>query len=176
TLAELPAPEPGAGQVRIRVEAVGVNFIEVYQRMGLYPLAMPYTPGNEAAGVVDAIGAGVTDVAVGDRIATTSALGAYAELALVAAGTAVTLPKEMSSRDGAAALLQGMTAHYLTHTVHPLRAGEWCLVHAAAGGVGMLLCQMAKRRGARVIGTTSTPAKAERARAAGADEVILYTE
>jgi len=175
-LADLPAPEPGPGQVRFRVEAVGVNFIEVYQRLGLYPLAMPYTPGSEAAGVVDAIGQGVDDLKPGDRIGSTNTIGAYAEYALVPAVKAITLPPHLSTRDAAAALLQGMTAHYLALTVHPLQSGEWCLVHAAAGGVGMLLCQIAKRRGARVIGTTSTEAKAARARAAGADEVILYHE
>jgi NADPH:quinone reductase len=175
-LTDVPMQEPSAGQVRIRVEAVGINFIEVYQREGHYPLAMPYTPGSEAAGVVDAVGAGVADLKVGDRVGTANALGAYAEYALAPADKVVAVPAGLSSRDAAAALLQGMTAHYLTHNVHPLRSGEWCLVHAAAGGVGMLLCQMAKRRGARVIGTTSTEAKAAHARAAGADEVILYTE
>jgi NADPH2:quinone reductase len=175
-LADVPVPDPGPGQVRFHVEAVGVNFIEVYQRLGLYPLAMPYTPGSEAAGTIEAVGSDVDDLKPGDRIGTTSAIGAYAEYALVPAAKAIALPPSLSSRDAAAALLQGMTAHYLAHSVHPLQAGEWCLVHAAAGGVGMLLCQIAKRRGARVIGTTSTEAKAARARAAGADEVILYHE
>lgn len=175
-LEELPDPTPGPGQVLFRVEAAGVNFIEVYQRTGLYKLSLPAIPGGEAAGVVTKVGPGVGDLRPGDRIATVNALGAYADHALVAADRAVRLPDALSARDGAAAMLQGMTAHYLACSTHPLRRGNTCLVHAAAGGVGLLLVQVAVIRGARVIGTVSTPDKAARGRAAGADEVILYTE
>lgn len=175
-LEELPAPTPGPGQVLFRVEAAGVNFIEVYQRAGLYKVPLPAIPGAEAAGVVTAVGPGVGDLRPGDRIATVNALGAYAEHALVAAERAVKLPDGLSARDGAAAMLQGMTAHYLACSTRPLVRGDTCLVHAAAGGAGLLLVQVATMRGARVIGTVSTRDKAARARAAGADEVILYTE
>src|SRR6516225_4538581 len=175
-LEELPAPTPGPGQVLFRVEAAGVNFIEIYQRTGLYKLSLPAIPGSEAAGVVTAVGPGVSGLRPGDRIATVNALGAYAEQALVAAERAVKLPDVLSTRDGAAVMLQGMTAHYLACSTRPLHRGDTCLVHAAAGGAGLLLVQVAVLRGARVIGTASTRDKAERARAAGADEVILYTE
>jgi NADPH2:quinone reductase len=175
-LEELPAPTPGPGQVLFRVEAAGVNFIEVYQRAGLYKVPLPAIPGAEAAGVVTTVGPGVADLRPGDRIATVNALGAYAEHALVAAERAVKLPDGLSARDGAAAMLQGMTAHYLACSTRPLVRGDTCLVHAAAGGAGLLLVQVATMRGARVIGTVSTRDKAARARAAGADEVILYTE
>ena len=175
-LEELPAPTPGPGQVLFRVEAAGVNFIEIYQRTGLYKLSLPTIPGSEAAGVVTAVGPGVSGLRPGDRIATVNALGAYAEQALVAAERAVKLPDVLSTRDGAAVMLQGMTAHYLACSTRPLHRGDTCLVHAAAGGAGLLLVQVAVLRGARVIGTASTRDKAERARAAGADEVILYTE
>jgi NADPH2:quinone reductase len=175
-LEELPAPTPGPGQVLFRVEAAGVNFIEVYQRAGLYKVPLPAIPGAEAAGVVTTVGPGVADLRPGDRIATVNALGAYAEHALVAAERAVKLPDGLSARDGAAAMLQGMTAHYLACSTRPLVRGDTCLVHAAAGGAGLLLVQVATMRGARVIGTVLTRDKAARARAAGADEVILYTE
>ena len=175
-LEELPTPAPGPGQVLFRVEAAGVNFIEVYHRVGLYKQSLPVTPGGEAAGVVTTVGPGAGDLRPGDRIATVNALGAYAEHALVAAERAVPLPEGVSTRDGAAAMLQGMTAHYLACTTHPLRRGDTCLVHAAAGGVGLLLVQVARLRGARVLGTVSTHEKARRAREAGADEVILYQE
>jgi NADPH2:quinone reductase len=175
-LEELPEPSPGPGQVSIRVEAAGVNFIEVYHRTGLYKVALPATPGSEAAGVVEAVGAGVTEFRPGERVATVNAQGAYAEFALAPAERVVALPEGVSARKGAAAMLQGMTAHYLACSTRPLAAGDTCLVHAAAGGVGLLLVQIAKRRGARVIGTTSTAAKAALAREAGADEVILYSE
>jgi NADPH:quinone reductase len=171
-----PTPTPGPGQVLIQVEAIGVNFIEVYQRTGLYAVALPAIPGSEAAGTVAALGPGVTSPRVGDRVASMNVLGAYAEMALAAADRVVPLPAAVSSRVGAAVLLQGMTAHYLAGTTRPLAAGDTCLIHAAAGGVGLLLTQIAKRRGARVIGTTSTREKAALAREAGADEVILYTE
>jgi NADPH2:quinone reductase len=169
-------PSPGAGEALVRLEAIGVNFVDVYYRKGLYKTTLPFTPGSEGAGTVVAVGEGVTGVRVGDRVASTNLLGAYAELALAKADRLVPLPDGLTSRDGAAVMLQGMTAHYLATSVHALAPGDRCLVHAAAGGVGLLLCQMAKRRGAFVIGTTSTEEKAELARGAGADEVILYTE
>jgi len=173
---DVPQPSPAAGQVLVKVEAVGVNYIDVYQRTGLYKVATPFTLGQEAAGVVTAVGPGVTDPKVGDRVAYTSILGAYAEYAVVPADRVVVLPDGVTARQAAAALLQGMTAHYLACTTYPLKAGDTCLVHAAAGGVGLLLCQIASRRGARVIGTVSTREKAALAREAGARDVILYTE
>jgi len=173
---EIPEPVPGAGQVLVAIEAVGVNFIEVYQRTGLYPVALPATPGSEAAGTIVAVGTGVTEFHAGDRVAWQGGSGAYAERAAVPVERLVRLPGDVSTKQGAAAMLQGMTAHYLACSTFPLTPGDTCLVHAAAGGVGLLLCQIAKRRGARVIGTVSTPQKAALARAAGADEVILYTE
>ena len=175
-LEEIAVPAPGPGQVLVQVEAAGVNFIDVYQRTGQYPVTPPFTPGQEAAGRVSATGAGVTAPQVGDRVAYTGVLGAYAEYAVVRADRTVVLPDGVSARQGAAAMLQGMTAHYLATTTYPLRPGDTCLVHAAAGGVGLLLCQIAKLRGARVLGTVSTREKAELARSAGADEVVLYTE
>ena len=169
-------PVPGTGEVLVRVEAAGVNFIEVYQRKGLYPLALPYTPGEEGAGTVAAVGPGVTDFHVGDRVVSYNLKGSYAELAIARADRLVAVPDDVTTRDAAAVMLQGMTAHYLVTSVHALQPGETCLVHAAAGGVGLLLCQMAKRRNAIVIGTVSTEEKAALARQAGADEVILYTQ
>src|SRR5216117_4418715 len=173
---DVPQPSPAAGDVLVKVQAAGVNYIDVYQRNGLYKVATPFTLGQEAAGVVTAVGTGVTDPKVGDRVAYTSILGAYAEYAVVPADRVVVLPDGVTARQAAAALLQGMTAHYLACTTYPLKAGDTCLVHAAAGGVGLLLVQMAKMRGARVIGTVSTEDKAKLAREAGADEVILYTK
>ena len=173
---DVPQPSPAAAQVLVKVEAAGVNYIDVYQRTGLYKVATPFTLGQEAAGVVTAFGPGVTDPKVGDRVAYTSILGAYAEYAVVPADRVVVLPDGVTARQAAAALLQGMTAHYLACTTYPLKAGDTCLVHAAAGGVGLLLCQIASRRGARVIGTVSTREKAALAREAGARDVILYTE
>ncbi|MEO8056216.1 MAG: quinone oxidoreductase [Acidobacteriota bacterium] len=174
---DVPDPSPKAGEALVRIEAVGVNFIEVYFRTGVYkPAALPFTLGSEAAGVVEAVGPGVTEVAPGDRVATVNAQGAYAERTLVAAARLVRVPEGVTARQAAAVMLQGMTAHYLATSTRPLGPGDTCLVHAAAGGVGLLLCAIAKRRGARVIGTVSTPEKAALARAAGADEVILYTE
>ncbi|PYO77744.1 MAG: NADPH:quinone reductase [Gemmatimonadetes bacterium] len=175
-LEEVPAPTPGPGQVVVRVEAAGINFIDVYQRTGHYKTPLPFTPGQEAAGTVTAVGAGVTAPRVGDRVAYTGVLGAYAEYAVVPADRVVALPDAVSAEQGAAAMLQGMTAHYLATSTYPLKPGDACLVHAAAGGVGLLLCQIAKARGARVIGTVSTREKAALARDAGADDVILYTE
>ncbi len=173
---DVPDPQPGPGQALVRIEAVGVNFVEVYQRRGLYPVPLPAIAGSEAAGRVVALGAGVAGFRVGDAVAWQGVPGAYAELAAVPVERLVALPDGVTTRQGAAAMLQGMTAHYLACTTHPLARGETCLVHAAAGGVGLLLCQIARMRGARVIGTVSTREKAALARAAGADETILYTE
>jgi NADPH2:quinone reductase len=175
-LEEAEIPRPGPGQALLRIEAIGVNFLEVYQRTGLYKIPTPFTPGGEAAGIVEEVGPGVTTVRPGDRVGSISVLGAYAEHALAPAEGLVPLQDRVSSRQAAAALLQGMTAQYLSTSTYPLKRGDTCLVHAAAGGVGLLLCQMAKRRGARVIGTVSTEEKAGLARSLGADEVILYTQ
>lgn len=169
-------PTPGAGQALVKIEAIGVNFLEVYQRTGVYKTALPATLGGEAAGVVEAVGAGVSGIRRGDRVASINVLGAYAEYALAPADRLVPLPDKVTTRQAAAVLLQGMTAQYLTASTFPLARGQSCLVHAAAGGVGLLLCQVAKRRGARVIGTVSTEEKAALAREAGADDVILYTQ
>jgi len=173
---DVPVPEPGPGQARIKVHAIGLNFIDVYFRTGLYKTPLPFIPGMEAAGVVDSAGEGVTSVSPGDRVAYAMNLGAYAEYALVNAGQLVKLPAGVEFKTGAAALLQGMTAHYLTHSTFPLQSGQTALVHAAAGGAGLLVVQMAKMIGARVIGTVSTEEKAGLARAAGADHVILYEQ
>ncbi|HSL91528.1 MAG TPA: quinone oxidoreductase [Candidatus Limnocylindrales bacterium] len=175
-LEDLPVPKPGKGEALVRLEAIGVNFIDIYQRMGLYRSALPFTPGNEGAGIVEETGPGVGEVSAGDRVAYAGTLGSYAEYAIVPAGRLVKLPDGFDAGAAAAAMLQGMTAHYLTHSTYPLKPGDACLVHAAAGGVGLLLAQMARKRGARVIGTVSTKEKAELARAFGADEIILYTE
>jgi NADPH2:quinone reductase len=175
-LEKLPAPEPGEGQVRVNVEAAGVNFIDIYQRSGAYKLQLPLTLGLEGAGTVDAIGPGVSGLKAGDRVAWNGVPGSYATQTLVAADKAVKLPEGVSAERGAAIMLQGMTAHYLAHSPYSLQPGDTCLIHAAAGGVGLLLCQIAKLRGARVIGTVSTEEKAALARKAGADEVILYSQ
>jgi NADPH2:quinone reductase len=172
---DVAAPVPQAGSVRVRVAAAGLNFIDVYQRTGLYPVPLPFTPGLEGAGTVDALGPGVTGLAAGDAVAWSSTLGSYAEQVVVPADRLVKVPTGVDPRTAAAVMLQGMTAHYLTEDVFPLKAGDTCLVHAAAGGVGLLLVQMAKRKGARVFGTVSTEEKAALARQAGADQVILYT-
>src|SRR5439155_2693031 len=175
-LEDVPGPKPEAGQAVVKIEAAGVNFIDVYQRTGLYKVALPFTLGQEAAGTVTALGMGVSEPRVGTRVAYCGILGAYAPYAAVPADRLVALPDGVTARQGAAAMLQGMTAHYLATTTYPLNAGATCVVHAAAGGVGLLLCQIARRQGARVIGTVSTREKAALARDAGADEVILYTE
>ncbi len=175
-LVELPIPEPGPGQVLIRVEAVGVNFIEIYFRKGVYKATMPLIPGSEAAGTVEKLGPGVTGFEEGDLVASVSVLGSYAEYALVTAAQLVKVPSRLTPEQAAAAMLQGMTAHYLAYSTYPLKAGETALVHAGAGGVGLLLTQMAARIGARVIATVSTKEKAELAREAGAKDAILYTE
>ena len=174
-LAELPIPQPGPGQVLIRVEATGVNFIEVYFRKGVYKASLPLTPGSEAAGTVEELGPGVTGFAAGDAVASVAVLGSYTEHALVPAAQLVKIPDGVSMEKAAAAMLQGMTAHYLAYSTYPLKAGDTALVHAGAGGVGLLLTQIAKRLGARVITTVSTKAKAELSLEAGASDVILYT-
>lgn len=173
---DAPMPEPGAGQVRVKVKAAGVNFIDTYHRRGWYPIPAPFTPGVEAAGVVDALGEGVTGVKVGDRVAYGLTIGSYAEYSLVSAGVVVPLPDDVSYEEGAAAMIQGMTAHYLACSTYPLQPTDTCLIHAAAGGTGAILVQIAKIRGARVIGTVSTAEKEAIARESGADEVIRYTE
>ena len=173
---ETERPAPGPGQVLVKIEAAGVNFIDIYQRTGHYKVPLPFIPGQEAAGIVAAVGPGVAEPRVGDRVAYATVLGAYAEYAVVPADRVVGLPDGVSAKQGAAAMLQGTTAHYLATSTYPLKPGDTCLVHAAAGGVGLLLCQIAKLRGARVMGTVSTREKAALARGAGADEVILYTE
>ena len=173
---EVSLPEPGEGQVRVRLEAVGVNFIDIYQRTGFYQNPLPFTVGMEGAGIVDAVGENVTDLKKGDRVAYAMELGAYAEYALVPAWKLAPLPHNLDAESAAAVMLQGMTAHYLTHSTYPLKPVSIALVHAAAGGVGLLLVQIAKRLGATVFGTVSTEEKARIARNAGADEIVLYTQ
>jgi NADPH2:quinone reductase len=175
-LVDIPMPQPGPGQALVRIWASGVNFIDIYFRTGLYKADSPAAIGSEAAGTVEAVGKGVTEVAPGDRVAYAMARGSYAEYAVVPAAQLVKIPAHVDFETAAAAMLQGMTAHYLTHSTFPLKAGDTCLVHAAAGGTGGLIVQMAKNMGARVIGTVSTEEKAQIARDAGADEIILYTE
>ena len=173
---DVPEPQPKAGEAIVRIDAAGLNYVDVYYRSGLYKAELPMTLGLEAGGTVTAVGPNVTEVKVGDKVAYTGVAGAYAQFAAVPAQRLVVLPASVSTRQGAAAMLQGMTAHYLACSTYPLKKGDTCLVHAAAGGVGLLLCQIAKMRGARVIGTVSTEEKAKLAREAGADEVILYTK
>ena len=172
---DVPEPTPKPGEAIVRIEAAGVNFIDVYQRSGLYKGQLPVPLGLEGAGVVEAVGHGVTTVRAGDHVAWTGVPGSYATHNVVPADRLVALPTGVDARAGASAMLQGMTAHYLAHSTYPLKHGDTCLVHAAAGGVGLLLCQMARRAGARVIGTVSTEDKAKLAREAGAHDVILYT-
>lgn len=175
-LADVPAPVPGPGEAAVKLEAIGVNYIDVYFRTGAYKAPhSPFTPGMEAAGVVEAVGEGVTTVKPGDRVAYAQTLGAYAETATVPADRLVHVPSGVSLDDAAAVMLQGMTAHYLSHSTFPLKEGDVALIHAGAGGVGLLLTQMAKQLGAIVISTVSNGEKAELARAAGADFVVLYT-
>jgi NADPH2:quinone reductase len=176
TLADVPVPEPKPNEAVVKISASGVNFIDVYFREGRYPAQLPITLGQEAAGVVTAAGAGVRNVKAGDRVAYASVQGSYAEYAAVPAERLVIVPEGIELKTAAALMLQGMTAHYLTHSTWPLRAGETAIVHAAAGGVGLLLVQLAKAIGARVIGTAGSREKAQLARDAGADEVIVYTE
>ncbi len=175
-LEDVPVPEPGPGEALIKVEATGINYVDVYHRTGLYPGQLPLTLGREAAGTVERIGAGVTTCRPGDRVVSEAVRGGYAEYALAAAERLVPVPERVTSRQAAAALLQGMTAHYLAYATYRLAPGDTCLVHAAAGGTGLLLCQIASRIGARVIGTVSTEDKAALARQAGAHEVILYSK
>jgi NADPH2:quinone reductase len=189
TLVDVPVPEPKPNEALVQIEAAGVNFIDVYFREGRYPAPLPFINGQEAAGLVVAVGSDVTTVRLGDRVAYTGALGSYAEYAAVPAERLVKIPDELDFNQAAAAMLQGMTAHYLSHSTYPIKSGgrgphagsprgvqETVLIHAAAGGVGLLLVQMAKNLGARVIGTAGSDEKAQRARDAGADEVIVYTK
>lgn len=175
-LVEAPKPEPGPREALVKIAAAGVNFIDIYYRTGLYKADPPIAIGMEGAGVVEAVGPDVAEVAPGDRVAYAMCRGSYAEYQVVPSWQLVKLPEGIDFATAAAAMLQGMTAHYLTHSTFPLKEGDTALIHAAAGGVGLLLVQMAKMRGARVFGTTSTAAKAALPRQAGADEVILYTE
>jgi NADPH2:quinone reductase len=161
---DMPIPEPKTGEVRVKVEATGLNFTEIYQRSGFYGTPLPYTPGAELAGIVDAVGEGVTEFKPGDPVGTASGIGAYAEYALCPANRLIPLPAGITPQQAATALLQGMTVHYLTKSTYPLKPGDTALVHAAAGGVGLLLVQIAKRLGAQVIGTVSTEEKAQLAR------------
>jgi NADPH:quinone reductase len=174
-LADLPMPEPGPAEAVVEIKASGVNFVDVYLREGRYPARLPFIDGQEAAGTIRTVGSQVRDFKVGDRVAYCSALGSYAEYAAIPADRLVRLPQELDFRKAAAAMLQGMTAHYLCHSTYPVGRGETALIHAAAGGVGALLVQMVKKKGARVIGTAGSVEKAEIARRAGADEVIVYT-
>jgi len=175
-LVETATPRPGPGQALVRIAAIGVNYIDIYFRMGLYKADLPITLGNEGAGTVEAVGPGVTEPALGDRVAWGMSRPAYAEYALVPAAQLVKLPDGLDFRTAAAIMLQGMTAHYLTHSTYALKSGDACLVHAAAGGAGGLTAQMAHMLGARIFGTVSTPEKAAIARENGVDEAILYTQ
>jgi len=176
TLVDVPVPSPKSNEAVVQIKAAGVNFIDVYFREGRYPTALPFINGQEAAGVVTDVGSEVTAVERGDRVAYTSALGSYAEFAAVPTNRLVKIPDELDFEQAAAAMLQGMTAHYLLHSSYPIRKDETALIHAAAGGVGLLLVQMAKKLGAQVIATAGTKEKIELARQAGADEWIVYTE
>lgn len=176
TIDEVPIPEPKAGEARVKIEAIGVNYIDIYQRTGIYPLKTPFTLGTEGAGIVDAVGPNVTEVKKGERVGYAMIPGSYAEYAIVPAARLVPIPPNIDARTAAALMLQGMTAHYLTHSTYPLKKGETALLHAAAGGVGLLLIQIAKQLGATVIGTVSTEAKAKLAKEMGADHLILYTQ
>lgn len=176
TLVDLPTPEPKPDEALVRIKAAGVNFIDVYFREGRYPTALPFVNGQEGAGIVTAVGSDVSNVKPGDRVGYTSVLGSYAEYAAVPAGRLVHIPEGLDFNHAAAAMLQGMTAHYLCYSTYPLQVGETALVHAAAGGVGQLLVQMAKKIGAHVIATAGSAAKAQLARDAGADECIVYSE
>jgi NADPH:quinone reductase len=176
TLVDIPKPTPGPGHALVRIEASGINFIDVYLREGRYPAPLPYTLGQEAAGVVESVGDGVTLVQPGDRVAWCSVPGTYAQFAVAPADRLVHIPDGVTTQQAAAAILQGMTAHYLADSTYPIHKGDQILIHAGAGGVGLLLTQIAKSLGARVFTTVSTEEKAELSRAAGADEVILYTQ
>jgi NADPH2:quinone reductase len=172
---EVEVGDPGPGEVRVRQEAAGLNFIDVYHRTGLYPQQLPFTPGVEGAGIVDAVGPGITGVQVGDRVAYAGPVGGYAQVRLIDADRVVKLPDTIPSEQAAAAMLQGMTVHMLLRSVYPVKAGETILIHAAAGGVGLIACQWAKALGATVIGTVGSDEKAELARGHGCDHPIVYT-
>lgn len=176
TLVDLPIPKPKANEAIVKIAAIGINFIDVYFREGRYPAPVPFVDGQEAAGAVVEVGADVTTVKPGDRVAYTGVIGAYAEYAAVPADRLVRVPDKITDQQAAAAMLQGMTAHYLVNSTYPLKKDETALIHAAAGGVGLLLVQMAKNIGARVIATVGTEEKAKLAREAGADEIILYMQ
>lgn len=173
---DVPIPEPEAGEARVKIETIDVNFIDIYHRTGLYPLLTPFTLGMEGAGMVDAVGESVAEVKIGDRVAYAMIPGSYAEYAIVPTAKLAPIPASLDAKSAAAIMLQGMTAHYLTHSTCASKPDETALVHAAAGGVGLLLVQVAKMLGARVIGAVSTEAKARLAKKAGADEIILYTQ
>jgi len=173
---DIPTPEPKPNEVTVQIKAAGVNFIDVYYREGRYPAPLPFILGQEGAGIVSTLGSEVSNVKPGDRVAYTGVLGSYAEVAAVPADSLVQIPEKLDFNQAAAAMLQGMTAHYLSHSTFPIKAGQTVLIHAAAGGVGLLLVQMAKKLGARVIGTAGSDEKAKLARDAGADELILYTK
>ncbi|HEY8597782.1 MAG TPA: quinone oxidoreductase [Thermomicrobiales bacterium] len=173
---DVPTPEPGAGEVVVAIEAIGVNFIDTYHRGGLYKNPLPLALGQEGAGKIAAVGDGVTDFQVGDHVAWKDQFGSYGEQVAISTAKLVPVPEGVSSQQAAATMLQGMTAHYLAHSTFPLKEGDTCLIHAAAGGVGLLLTQMAKLRGARVLATAGSEEKAELARGAGADEVVLYRQ
>ena len=175
-IGDLPQPQPGPGQALVKIAATGVNFIDVYFRIGLYPATPPVVLGNEGAGTVEAIGPDVANVRPGDHVAYAMARGSYAEYAVVPAWQLVKIPASVDFQTASSAMLQGMTAHYLTHSTYPLKSGDSCLIHAAAGGTGRLLVQMAKMRGARVVATVGNEEKARQAREVGADEVIIYTK
>jgi len=172
---EVPAPEPGPGEARVHLAACGVNFVDIYQRLGQYRLTLPVALGQEGAGTVDAVGPQVSEVRVGDHVAFANVMGSYAEYAVAPAWRLVPVPSGLDDRIAAAVILQGMTAHYLAHATYPLKPGDAALIHAGAGGVGQLLVQMAKRKGARAIATVSTDEKAEIARSVGADDIVLYS-
>jgi NADPH2:quinone reductase len=174
--ADIPQPSPAAGQALVKIAASGVNFIDIYFRKGLYPAPPPIVLGSEGAGTVEAVGPDVTNVRPGDRVAYAMARGSYAEYAVVPAWQLVKIPDSVDFQTAAAAMVQGMTAHYLTHSTYPLKAGDSCLIHAAAGGTGAMLVQMAKMLGAHVIGTVGNEEKAKLAKASGADEVVIYTK
>jgi NADPH2:quinone reductase len=173
---DIPEPQPGPGQALVKLAAAGVNFIDVYYRIGLYPATPPVVLGNEGAGTVEAVSPDVTNLSPGDRVAYAMARGSYAEYAVVPAWQLVKIPDSLDFQTAAGVMLQGMTAHYLTHSTYPLKSGDSCLIHAAAGGTGRLLVQMAKMRGAHVVGTVGTEEKARQAKEVGADEVIIYTQ
>ncbi len=175
-LDDVPVPEPKAGAARVKIAAIGLNYVDIYQRTGLYPLSLPFTLGMEGAGIVDAVGDGVTEIKKGDRVAYAMVSGSYAQYAIVPAWKLALLPAGIDAESAAALMLQGMTAHYLTHSTYALKKGDAALIHAAAGGVGLLLVQIAKQLGATVIATVSTEAKAALAKEAGADHIILYSQ